>query len=345
MIDEFDGLRALVATENIAVEIDEEDLNAMGQEICDMYQADEDSRSEWMDKYEEYMELATQVKTDKSFPWAEAANVKYPLLTIASLQFASRAYQSLVPNNKVVKTREIGADPDGQKADRAKRISNYMSYQLLEEMDTWEDQMDRTCLILPIIGNVFKKTYWDGHKMVSDLVLPKDLCVDYYATSLEDAARKTHKLYYYPNEIVSQVRTGNFLDVVDTTAPSSTFEGDHSDAQDALQGVTPPANDDTAPHCFLECHCWWDLDGDGYEEPYIITVHEDTKQVVRVSARYDADGIEYNMDNEVTKITPVEYFTNYIFINDPNSGVYGMGFGSLLGPLNEATNTILNIPI
>ena len=89
-------------------------------------------------------------------------SMKNTLLSIASLQFASRAYQSLVPNNKVVKARVIGEDPDGEKAKRASRISNYMSYQLLEEMDTWEDQMDRTCLILPIIGNVFKKTYWMG---------------------------------------------------------------------------------------------------------------------------------------------------------------------------------------
>ena len=334
-------LQALITSVNIAEQIDEDTLKNMGSSVYDWYEMDENSRAEWMDKYEDYMKLATQVSSNKNFPWPDAANVKYPLLTISALQFAARAYQSLIPNNKVVKTRVIGNDPDGSKAARARRVSNYMSYQLLEEMDTWEDEMDRTCLILPIIGNVFKKTYWDGTKMVSTLVLPKDLCVDYYASSLEDANRKTHKLYYYPNEVTRQIRMGHFLDV-DLPEISNTYEGDHSEAEDELLGIMPPSNDEASPHEFLECHCNWDLDEDGYEEPYVITVHKDTKQVVRVAARYDQTGIDTNEKGEIISIEPVEYFTNYVFINDPNSGVYGMGFGNLLGPLNEAANTLIN---
>ena len=129
------NLQALITSVNIAEEIDENTLNDMGKTVYDYYEMDEGSRSEWMDKYEEYMKLATQVSSNKNFPWPDAANVKYPLLTIAALQFAARAYQSLIPNNKVVKTRVIGKDPDGVKAARARRVSNYMSYQLLEEMD------------------------------------------------------------------------------------------------------------------------------------------------------------------------------------------------------------------
>jgi len=334
-------LQALITSVNIAEQIDEDTLKDMGNSVYDWYEMDENSRAEWMDKYEDYMKLATQVSSSKNFPWPDAANVKYPLLTISALQFAARAYQSLIPNNKVVKTRVIGNDPDGSKAARARRVSNYMSYQLLEEMDTWEDEMDRTCLILPIIGNVFKKTYWDGTKMISTLVLPKDLCVDYYASSLEDANRKTHKLYYYPNEVTRQIRMGHFLDV-DLPQVSNTYEGNHSEAEDELLGITPPSNDEASPHEFLECHCNWDLDEDGYEEPYVITVHKDTKKVVRVAARYDQTGINTNEKGEIISIEPVEYFTNYVFINDPNSGVYGMGFGNLLGPLNEAANTLIN---
>ena len=334
-------LQALITSVNIAEQIDEDTLKDMGKSVYDWYEMDESSRGEWMDKYEEYMKLATQVSSNKNFPWPDAANVKYPLLTIAALQFASRAYQSLLPNNKVVKTRVIGNDHKGIKAARARRVSNYMSYQLLEEMDSWEDQMDRTCLILPIIGNVFKKTYWDGTKMVSELVLPKDLCVDYYASSLDDANRKTHKLYYYPNEVTRQIRMGHFLDV-DLPKESNTYDGDHSEAEDELLGITPPSNDEDSPHEFLECHCTWDLDDDGYEEPYVITIHKDTKKVVRVAARYDMLGIDTNDKGEIISIEPIEYFTNYVFINDPNSGVYGMGFGNLLGPLNEAANTLIN---
>jgi len=101
-------LQALITSVNIAEQIDEDTLKDMGNSVYDWYEMDESSRGEWMDKYEEYMKLATQVSSNKNFPWPDAANVKYPLLTIAALQFASRAYQSLLPNNKVVKTRSNG---------------------------------------------------------------------------------------------------------------------------------------------------------------------------------------------------------------------------------------------
>ena len=81
------NLQALITSVNIAEEIDENTLNDMGKTVYDYYEMDEGSRSEWMDKYEEYMKLATQVSSNKNFPWPDAANVKYPLLTIIKLNY------------------------------------------------------------------------------------------------------------------------------------------------------------------------------------------------------------------------------------------------------------------
>jgi len=354
MPEENDGLRdlqAMVDSTNIAESLDDDVLKEMGYAVCDWYDIDEKSRYDWEDKYNEYIKLATQVKEEKSFPWANASNVKYPLLTIAALQFSARAYQALVPTTKVVKARVVGADPEGQKSQRANRIKKFMSYQILEEIDSWEDDMDKLCMVLPIVGNMFKKTYYDGDKFVSEGVLPKDLMVNYYATSIEEASRKSHRLFYYPNEYISMVRSGDFLpldiggnkvkDVADLPMAEMPDQNPF-DATDEAHGLTQPSEDPTTPHEYLECHCFWDLDDDGYEEPYIITVHKETRQVVRVVARYDVESVKVNAKNEIISIEPVEYFTNFIFIPDPNSGVYGLGFGVLLGPLNEATNTIIN---
>jgi chaperonin GroES len=41
------------------------------------------------------MDLALQLQKDKSFPWPGASNVAFPLVTIAALQFHSRAYPAL----------------------------------------------------------------------------------------------------------------------------------------------------------------------------------------------------------------------------------------------------------
>lgn len=35
--------------------------------------------------------------------------------------------------------------------------------------------------------------------------------------------------------------------------------------------------DETTPYTFLEQHCYLDLDGDDYTEPYVVTVDEATR--------------------------------------------------------------------
>ena len=155
-------LEGQILNENIAKDMDPKYLEEIGQEVHQGYLTDEESRSDYMEKYDDYINLATQVSESKNWPWEQASNVKYPLLSIASLQYASRAYAALIPRKKVVKGKVIGYDPDGKKLAAADRVSRYMSYHFLEEMEDWEDEMDRLCLLLPIVGNAFKKTYYDG---------------------------------------------------------------------------------------------------------------------------------------------------------------------------------------
>jgi chaperonin GroES len=84
------------------------------------------------------------------------------------MQFAARAYPSLIPSDgRVVKSQVIGKDPDGSKTEIAEAVSLYMSYQLMEEMDGWEEEMDRLLIMLPIVGTIFKKTYWDSVKKLT----------------------------------------------------------------------------------------------------------------------------------------------------------------------------------
>lgn len=337
--DRLNDLNAMVLVTNLADRIKEETLKKMGQEVCEWVHVDDNSRSVWKQKYEDYLALASQMVKPKNFPWKDASNVKYPLLTIASMQFAARAYQALIPDNKVVKSRVIGADPEGKKKEVAHRIERYMSYQVLEEIPDWEDEMDRLCLVLPIVGNAYKKTYFNGETVISDLVLPDKLIVNYYAKSIESAARKTHVIYYYENEIFEKVQSGEFIEI--DYNKEAAPENYHVKVQDDVHGITEPSDQD-APKEFYECHCYWDLDDDGYKEPYIITVHKDSQQVVRVVARYDLNGIKRDETGKLLKIVPVEYFSNFRFIPDPNSGVYALSLGVMLGPLNEAANTLIN---
>jgi chaperonin GroES len=93
---------------------------------------------------------------------------------------------------------------------------------------------------------------------------------------------------------------------------------------------------------FLEQHGWLDLDDDGYQEPYIITLHKDSEKVCRIVARYDKDGIKVNKSGKIVRIEPVHYYTDFGFLPDPAGSYYKMGFAHLLGPINESISTTIN---
>jgi len=116
-----------------------------------------------------------------------------------------------------------------------------------------------------------------------------------------------------------------------------------SDAkQDNRQGINKPVEtDETTPFTCLEQHCAMDLDGDGYLEPYIATIEYNSKCLLRVVARFEWADVEFD-GAEVLRIRSTEYFTKYGFIPSPDGGIYDIGFGVLLGPLNESVNSIIN---
>ena len=329
------------------------DLKRIGDACWAGYDADERSRSSWMRRNEAGMDLALQIQKDKNFPWQGCANVAFPLVTIAAMQFHARAYPAVVSGTDIVKCAVFGDDPQGMKTAHANRVSTHMSWQLLYEDKCWEEQEDKAILNLSIVGTNFKKTYFSaslGHN-ISELVLAKDLVIDYWAKSVEDCPRKTHKVPKFRNEVYENVMRGIWRDVLEETwyaQPPAPTRSTAQTQQDNRQGVTSPPPDETTSLQFLEQHCAMDLDDDGYAEPYIITFEERSHCVVRIVTRFDREqDIERvaagPRAGKIIRINAMEYFTKKTFIPSPDGGIYDVGFGVFLGPLNEAVNSLVNM--
>jgi chaperonin GroES len=342
---------------NIAEDLEESELMDLGQRVKREYEIDINTRRDWVEKSKRAMEMAMQITEVKQYPWPRASNVIYPLLTTAATQFAARAYPSIINGKEVVRGVVVGDDsgvfkvnpqnpqqkqmlvPPGEKQARATKIGQHMSWQLLDEQPEWEEETDKLLHILPIVGCCFRKTYFDPSKgrNVSILVPAERLVINYWAKSLELAPRETEELLLYPLEILESERAGTFLKIT------------YPQAGNMAGGTNPAAKsdgmDEDAPQEFLEQHRWMDLDEDGFPEPYIVTAHKETSKVVRIVARYDHDGVKVDKQGEVVKIDPIQYYTKYDFLPNPEGGIYGIGFGQLLRPLNEAINTSLNMMI
>lgn len=352
--EQMQKLSRWVAADNIADELSDELLLTIGQRVKDEYQIDVDSRTDWVTKTEKAMDFAMQVAEEKTYPWPKASNVIFPLMTTSAIQFAARAYPAIIAGRDVAKGIVIGTDdgtpalakngqpiidpggqprwqmPPGGKQERANRIGEHMSWQLLEEMPEWEGETDKLLHILPIVGCVFRKSYFDPGqgRNFSVLVSALNVVINYHAKSLDSTPRATEKITLYPIEIEEAERAGTFTKI------------DYTPEGEQPEGAS--AEDKDAPKLFLEQHRYWDLDGDDYPEPYVVTIHAETSRVVRIKARYDEDGVQFSgKTHKIARIEPVQYYTQYDFLPNP-AGIYGIGFGQLLMPINAAANTSLN---
>jgi chaperonin GroES len=346
---------ALEVDDNGDPEISSEVLQVLGSRVEREYKIDDTSRSDWKEKTEKAMELAMQHALPKQYPWPKSANVIFPLMTTAAMQFAARAYPAIVMGKAIVKGVVIGSDdgvpamgrgPDGKpspavdqsgqiqwiqppgiKQQRADRISEHMSFQLLDEQPEWEEETDKLLHILPIVGCCFRKSFFNsGQGRNSSLMVSAlKLVINYKAKSMETAPRLTEEIEFYPIDIENMERSGEFRPI---TYTGSQGQGDDLDA----------------PIEFLEQHRWYDLDDDGYPEPYTVTIEKQSTQVVRIVARFDIEDVHWNATKgRIQKIEPTHYYTKYDFFPNPEGGIYGVGFGQLLKPINEAVNTTLNM--
>ncbi len=304
--------------------IADSELQALGQRVHEGYEIDNHSRSDWLEMAERAVDTAEQKREPKNYPFPNSANVKYPLLAEAALQFNARAFPAIVQGRSICKARVGGADPDGTKAARAQRVASFQNSQILDGMPSWQADMDALLMQLPVIGSSFKKTFWDFEftRPQTMWVSAFDLVVNQRTKHLTSCPRISHVFDLYPYEVDDRQRNGIFLDI-------------------DLDAEMAEAMDEQSPLTFVEQHCFYDLDEDGFVEPWIVTVQESSGKLVRIRPGFDPQDIRYDRRG-ITSIPRDNYFTHFRFLPNIRGGFYGMGFGQLLESINEVIDTSFN---
>jgi chaperonin GroES len=339
----------LLKAPNICDRFSGDELDTLGTWCYQGYYRDRMSRSHWERRMTAAMELAIQLQKLKNFPWPGCSSVAFPLITIGALQFSANSYSDVIQGDDVFRYKVVGDDKSGLAAKRANRVSRHMSWQVLEQDQGWEEQHDRLFINLAVIGTAFVKTYFDatlGYP-VGEFVSAWDLVIDYFAKSLETAKRKTQRLSLSRNDIYERIHKGIFRDVQGEEWYNSipTLPPDRGE-RDLRSGQAPIEPDADSPFQFLEQHRFLDLDHDGYAEPYTVTFEENSHCVCRVIPRVPGpEAVDHQSDfrrKAIVSIKAAEHYTKYPFIPNPDGGFYDLGFGILLGPLNESVSTIIN---
>ena len=333
------SLEEILGSVNVADLLSDGKLEEISQQIVDGVDADEQSRSAWVDLTDKAMDIAKQVFEMKTEPFEGAANIKFPMITQAVLEFGSRTFQEVVRGSRIAKFGVIGRDPQGLKFKKSQRLADYHNYQLLHEQKDWKKGVDKSLHVLPMAGVVHRKVFYDEvkDKICSELCDYKDIIINHNVPSLDEAPRITHRILKSKPYILSRMRLGLYTD-----CDLETLDNRPSYKRAGQRDDLDISNDDQAPYTLLEQHCWLDLDGDDFPEPYIVIIHENSGKVLRIVPRFDADDVELSDKNEVLHIEPECYFADWHCMPSPDGGYWSIGFGQLLYPINEAVNSLIN---
>ena len=325
---------------NLAEEIDARELSAKGAELVSFYENDEAARDEWKTRYKAGLKT---LDPDGGLDEGEDERatrglsiVVHPLIAEAATQFNAKAIAELYPSGGPIKTVIIG-QPDEEIEEQGRRVREFMNYQITEEMPEYFPDLDQMLFHLPLVGQTFKKVWWDVNldRQCSQFVKAEDFCVAPESKDLYTSPRYTHVIRMPKNDYNRYVQNGYYLQTSDAGSddvdPADSVIGE-------IEGVDEydDSNDDIIT--LLEMHVYDLFDGIDGEEmdeededdnavalPYVITIDYDNQKIVSVRRNW-------REDDEMKKRR--DWFVSYKFL--PGLGFYGFGLYHMIGGLGKA---------
>ena len=309
--------------------LEEEELLEIGRMVIDNFQADKESRSEWESMFERGFDLLGLKLEQGSEPFEGACTAVHPLLIESAVKFQSKASQELFPASGPVKANILG-DATPEKEMQANRVQNFMNYQVTEQMPEYFDEFERMLFHLPLIGSAFKKIYYSStlKRPVSEFIPIDQFYISYYATDLRNADRYTHVIYRSPKDIQRDINAGVYQDA-DLPTPSQSGITSFAEKIDTILGFNPDYDNDPQ-YVLLEQHCYLDIEDADEALPYIVTVEQDSRQVLSIRRNYEQD--DPNREKR-------SHFVHYRFV--PGFGFYGLGLIHFLGNLTMSATAAM----
>ena len=338
--DGMGGVPEVAFDGNLADVIDSAILGRIASDLVGYIDDDLSSRQDWEDTYKQGLEFLGMKTEERTEPFEGSSGVIHPLLAESVTQFQAQAYRELLPANGPVRTQVIGAQSE-MLVKQAERVKDYMNYQITYEMEEYDPELDQMLFYLPVIGSTFKKVYRDPLKQraVSNFIHAEDLIVPYGATDLATSPRITHRITMDSNEVRKLQLAGFYSDIdIPTDGTSDDQMDEVQESIDNIQGVHP--SNSSTDLTLYEVHT--DLDVEGFEDigmdgeptglklPYIVTILEDTNEILSVRRNYPEDDPMKRAQ---------KYFVHYKFL--PGLGFYGLGLTHMIGGLAMASTSIL----
>ena len=341
-------LRLEIAAENqnLASDLPADVLSSIARQVVENTKADLSSRDDWEEKRAHWVRLFYQTDYENvgQSTWASCESI--PLLTEACNMFATRTQKAFFSKPEFIGAKVVQMAKGENLAmlrERADRVAAHLNWQLTYKNKTYRSDKSALFLATSIHGSYFTKTYFDPIKRrnVVENVSPDDLIVPYTVgpVDIEELPRKTHVCRVNMQDCRGLVSSGYLTDMpeVSTDMKLTPAQLSYNEAVGLSQPASHSGDDDNGVAVLLEQYLYLDLDGEW--KPYIVTVDSSSQKVLRISINWEATPTG-NPTNDDEPYKPIEYFTHYKFLDNPD-GFYGYGYGQLLGDLNSSVNIML----
>jgi hypothetical protein len=319
---------------NLALYMDDMDMNTLGETLLSGVEEDKQSRGDWEATMSEGIKLMGLKIEDRQTPFKGACGVYDPLMAEAVVRWQAVAAGELMPAAGPVKTQVIGVANEQLEA-QASRVQQFMNLYLTELAPEFYEEFDQMLFWLPLVGSTFKKTYQDRllGRPVSRFVLPDNFIASYGTTDLATSPRFCHITPMSRRNFRLAQLAGVYrdIDLGDPQADDSSQTPIQAEV-DGVQGVEPGA-EGTEEYRIYEVYADLNLVGyeneDGIPLPYVVTIEEGTRKVLSVYRNYDEGDPTFQRKNP---------FTHYKFM--PGVGFYGLGYAHLLGNSAKTATSI-----
>lgn len=318
---------------NLAEEFDEDILNALADEFTEYVEIDKESRKERDKQYEDGLR---RTGLGKDAPGGAvfdgASKVVHPVMAEACVDFAASSSRELLPPEGVVKS-EIKGEADRKRVEIADRKTQFMNWQLTEQVEEYRDEMEQLLTQIPLGGSQYLKWRWDSEQRrpTCEWIPIDNMLLPYAATNFYTSSRATEIQDITEDVYRQRVEQGIYRNIGDIIVAEIDEDQQTRSkvANDKIEGAERPSTNIDGVRRVYEINCFLRLEDDGTTEgkraPYILTIDDTTKRVL---------ALYRNWESGDEKLTKLDWIVEYKFI--PWRGAYAIGLPHLIGGLSAA---------
>lgn len=316
--------------------LDESELSAIAVSLVDLIEKDGEAQSKRDKLYQQGLKetgLDGAAPGGADFPGASRAT--HPLILEAAIDSAAQIYKELHPADGPCRTKIVGDQADEKLLERGDRIKTFMNWQLTDEMEEYEEELDQCLSQVPLAGSQFMKGWWDTEldRPATEYIPQDKMWLPFSEQSFYSAKRKTHVMDIDQDEYDRRVAAGMYID-----APySSPSEPDQTLAAKEIakiQGESSQSDSDDQPLRLYECYVWLKVEGDdatgGDLAPYIVTIREQDHRIINFRRNWE----EHDESRKA-----MDWIIEYPYIRW--RGSLTLGLMSIIGGLNKAATGAL----